>query len=221
MTSEQVITVRGDEELVLRAGHLFEGTRNEFVCAARDLNTWAQPQARLALTNRMPTAGSGGFVVNKLLSPVALTGEAGRLHLRHISAKGAQVRISATALPHETIIIDRRVMILAGQYSPTGREYTLTTSPALVGSVHALFTAAWEAATNLDTYLRAEIPHLDPADRLVLHALGSGLTDETAARHLGLSLRTYRRRVADLMKKLEADSRFQAGLRAGELGLTG
>jgi DNA-binding NarL/FixJ family response regulator len=221
MTSEQVITVHGDEELVRRAGHLFESTRNEFVCAARDLNTWAQPQARTAVRNRMRTAGNGGFVVNKLLSPVALTDETGRQHLRHISANGAQVRISVTALPHETIIIDRRVMILAGPHSPTGREYTLTTSPALVGGVHALFTAVWEAAPDLDAYLHGEIPHLDPTDRLVLHALGSGLTDETAARRLGLSLRTYRRRVADLMRKLEADSRFQAGLRAGELGLTG
>jgi DNA-binding NarL/FixJ family response regulator len=49
--------------------------------------------------------------------------------------------------------------------------------------------------------------------------LGEGLTDEAASRRLGVSLRTYRRRVADLLLALEADSRFQAGLRAGELGL--
>jgi len=40
-----------------------------------------------------------------------------------------------------------------------------------------------------------------------------------ASRRLGVSVRTYRRRVAELTAKLEADSRFQAGLRAGELGL--
>jgi DNA-binding NarL/FixJ family response regulator len=50
-------------------------------------------------------------------------------------------------------------------------------------------------------------------------ALGSGLTDEAAAKRIGVSLRTYRRRVAELMARLEVDSRFQAGLRAGELGL--
>jgi DNA-binding NarL/FixJ family response regulator len=49
--------------------------------------------------------------------------------------------------------------------------------------------------------------------------LGAGLTDEAAARRLGTSLRTYRRRVAELMAALEAGSRFQAGVRAGELGL--
>jgi DNA-binding NarL/FixJ family response regulator len=34
-----------------------------------------------------------------------------------------------------------------------------------------------------------------------------------------LSLRTYRRRVAELMTALGATSRFQAGARAHELGL--
>jgi len=49
--------------------------------------------------------------------------------------------------------------------------------------------------------------------------LGNRLTDEAAARQLGTSLRTYRRRVAELMATLQAGSRFQAGVRAGELGL--
>jgi hypothetical protein len=36
-----------------------------------------------------------------------------------------------------------------------------------------------------------------------------------------MSLRTYRRRVAELLNALDAGSRFQAGMRAGELGLNG
>ena len=53
----------------------------------------------------------------------------------------------------------------------------------------------------------------------MLELLGSGCKDETAARTLGLGVRTYRRRVAELMNALGADSRFQAGVRARELGL--
>ncbi|GAA3430833.1 helix-turn-helix transcriptional regulator [Kutzneria kofuensis] len=62
-------------------------------------------------------------------------------------------------------------------------------------------------------------PTLDERNREVAKMLGSGLTDEASARKLGLSLRTYRRRVAELMELLEADSRFQAGLRARDLGV--
>ncbi len=129
------------------------------------------------------------------------------------------MRISSAPLPHETIILDRRVAILAGQPSPLGREYTVTTSPVLVGGVYSLFTAAWEAAIDLGACLRGEVPELAPEAREILRALGAGLTDEAAARRLGTSLRTYRRRVAELMAALEAGSRFQAGVRAGELGL--
>jgi DNA-binding NarL/FixJ family response regulator len=49
--------------------------------------------------------------------------------------------------------------------------------------------------------------------------LGDGLKDEAAARRLGMSLRTYRRRVAEILTLLDADSRFQAGIRAHEFGL--
>jgi DNA-binding NarL/FixJ family response regulator len=130
------------------------------------------------------------------------------------------VRISSAPLPHETIILDRRVAIIAGQSSPAGREYTVTASPVLVGGIYSLFTAAWDAATDLGAYLRREVPEIDHEAREILRALGAGLTDEAAARRLGTSLRTYRRRVAELMNAFEAGSRFQAGVRASELGLS-
>ncbi|MEU7986518.1 DNA-binding response regulator [Streptosporangium canum] len=219
MRNEQVFSVQGDAELIARAGHLFESAYTEFLCAARDLRTWSQPEARAAVLNRMRAADSPGFTSRKLLSPVALAEEETRAHLRLVRSKGALVRISDSPLPHETILIDRRVMILAGRETPTGREYTVTTSQVLVDGVHSLFQAIWDKSVDLDTYLRSDVPHLDADGRLILEALGSGLTDESAAKRLGVSLRTYRRRVAELMAKLEAGSRFQAGLRAGELGL--
>jgi DNA-binding NarL/FixJ family response regulator len=95
----------------------------------------------------------------------------------------------------------------------------VTTSPALVDGVYALFTAAWEAATDLGSYLSGDVHDLAPEARAIVRVLAAGLTDEAAARQLGTSLRTYRRRVAQLMVALEAGSRFQAGLRAGERGL--
>jgi hypothetical protein len=126
-------------------------------------------------------------------------------------------RLAAGRVPPADPQVDQVEM--AGQPSPLGREYTVTTSPALLGGVYSLFTAAWEAATDLGAYLRGEVPDLAPEAREILWALGAGLTDEAAARRLGTSLRTYRRRVAELMAALEAGSRFQAGVRAAELGL--
>jgi hypothetical protein len=128
VTDDQTSTVRGDAELIARAGHLFDAVHDEFACAARDLATWSAPEARSAVARRVLAASTDSFTVRKLFSPLALADEAQRAHLRRLDA-GAQVRISSAPLPHETIILDRRVAILAGQPSPLGREYTVTTSP--------------------------------------------------------------------------------------------
>jgi hypothetical protein len=216
--NDQVITVRGEDELAARAGHLFGTTQKEFLCAAADMDTWSRPSARAAIASRMRPVIQNGLVVRKLYTSAALADEEQRTHLLQVAAVGAQVRICDAGLPHETIIIDRRVMILAGPGVPGDREFTVTTSRALIDPVNALFDATWEAAVPLAD--RQELPLIGPDGRAILRALGAGLTDEVAARRMGISLRTYRRRVAELMRTLDSDSRFQAGLRAGELGLT-
>lgn len=218
VTDDQTSTVRGDAELIARAGHLFDAVQEEFVLAVRDLATWSRPEVRSGIARRVLSSGKDSLTVRKLMSPLVLADEAQRTH-RRSGTTGTQVRISSAPLPHETIILDRRVAILAGQPSPLGREYTVTTSPVLVSGVYSLFTAAWEMAIDLGAFLRGEVPELVPEAREILRALGAGLTDEAAARRLGTSLRTYRRRVAELMAVLEVGSRFQAGMRAGELGL--
>ncbi len=215
-----VMTVHGEHELFSRTGHLFADVREEFLCAATDMDTWSHPDARSAIAARMRPAISGGLVVRKLYTRAALADPVQRGHLLDVAAVGARVRICASGLPHETIIMDRQVMILAGDLVAGEREFTVTTSPTLIEGVHALFQATWDAATVLGACLDRELPRIGEDGREILRALGDGLTDAVAARRVGVSLRTYRRRVAELMRLLESDSRFQAGVRAGELGLT-
>ncbi|MCO1578038.1 hypothetical protein M8C13_19995 [Crossiella sp. SN42] len=59
---------------------------------------------------------------------------------------------------------------------------------------------------------------LSEVDRRVLELLASGITDEAAARVVGFSVRQLRRRVAVLMARLEAASRFEAGVAAARRG---
>ncbi|MER5883126.1 LuxR C-terminal-related transcriptional regulator [Streptomyces sp. NPDC001941] len=59
----------------------------------------------------------------------------------------------------------------------------------------------------------------DSVQSQVLRLLCSGAKDEAAARQMGVSVRTYRRYVARILKSLDVTSRFQAGIRAAELGL--
>ncbi|MFJ5229289.1 LuxR C-terminal-related transcriptional regulator [Kitasatospora sp. NPDC088391] len=51
-------------------------------------------------------------------------------------------------------------------------------------------------------------------ERRLLALLAEGLTDAAVARRLSVSVRTERRMVAELMHRLGAHSRFDAGVRA-------
>ncbi|MGS2808554.1 hypothetical protein [Nocardia sp. MW-W600-9] len=120
---------------------------------------------------------------------------------------------------HNMVIVDRRV---AAVWGGTGeqRPYGFVISdPNLLRVLHQLATALWESAPELTTYLAGQRADFDQIALAVLRALDLGLKDELAARRLGVSLRTYRRHVADLMVRLGVTTRFQVGARAAELGL--
>ncbi|MFI9169232.1 DNA-binding response regulator [Streptomyces lincolnensis] len=219
----QHMALKGDLELRARIKPLVESFDAEWVSAARDLDTWpgARESARLRIRQDGPRSA------RKLYSPAVLADEHDREILRQMTDHGIQVRITTTPLPQGTVFIDRRTMFLTDP-APTApsahgrrhRTYTMSAEPSLVSGVYALFEAAWESATDLAAFFDPDRPRIDMRAREVLYALGSGMTDVAAARELGMSLRTYRRRVAELLVTLGADSRFQAGMRAGELGLT-
>ncbi|WP_326826844.1 DNA-binding response regulator [Streptosporangium sp. NBC_01756] len=206
-----VTTVRGEEELFARTAHLF-ATASEITCAARDLNTWAAtkraPDSLVQVTEpKMRKLYQSGMLLHP---PTAQ-------HVHTAAAHGAQVRVTQDDI-NETVIIDRRFAILAGDLSEGRRSYGVVTEAAVVQNIQSLFDAAWRSATELAVY-RAQHADLTTLAPQVMELLASGCKDESAARTLGLGVRTYRRRVAELMTALGAESRFQAGVRARELGL--
>lgn len=60
---------------------------------------------------------------------------------------------------------------------------------------------------------------LSAVQRRVLRCLAANFKDEQAARHLEMSVRTYRRNVTSLCTHLNAASRFEAGVKAARAGL--
>ncbi|WP_020419579.1 response regulator transcription factor [Amycolatopsis sp. ATCC 39116] len=206
------VLVRGEAELFARTAHLFASAQ-EIFCAANDLHTWAAAHQVPHSRQQDMT----GRTVRKLYRPASLLQPGGVAHLRERERLGAKIRITLDEI-NETIVLDRKVAILAGGAASGERGYTVVTSPEVIGSVTSLFNAAWRAGTELAIYETefAEVRALAPR---ILDELAAGSKDETAARALGLSVRTYRRRVAELMDALGATSRFQAGVRARQLGL--
>ncbi|RPF21663.1 response regulator transcription factor [Myceligenerans xiligouense] len=219
-TDAGVTVVRGEEEVFRRTAHLFANATS-LTCAANTLASWgwthgpgeAPGVAGTSIAPRHPDARIRKVYRSGMLLDPAWS-QRMAVVLRH---PGVEVRVADEEV-NETIIIDEKLVILAGDLRSGERTYSLITRRETVRGVSSLFEAAWRSATDLDVYDAgaAEIRRLAPQ---VLDLLGRGVKDETAARELGLGVRTYRRRVADLMAALGADSRFQAGVRARDLGL--
>jgi hypothetical protein len=206
-----VVVVRGEAELFERTKHLFAAA-TEVSCAARDLHTWAvahpsAPEREQAVREHT--------TVRKVYQPGVLLDPELAEHLRFMTTHGARVRITEREI-NETILLDRRIAIVAGDRVGHVRSYTVVSNPELVQGIQSLFEAAWAGATDLAAY-QARFTEL--GGREILEQLASGCKDEVAARTLGVGLRTYRRRVAELMEILGASSRFQAGSLAREAGL--
>lgn len=141
-------------------------------------------------------------------------------YLRELSARGARIRV-AEDIKERILIYDRSTALIPIDPQNTARGALLAHESGLVSHIIALFEKIWDHAQDLPPLggpASEDEPRLSDIERRVLHAMCSGGKDECGARELGVSVRTYRRHVADLMRTLGAASRAQAALLARERG---
>ena len=129
-----------------------------------------------------------------------------------LSLAGGTVR-TVPDVPTDAIVVDRRVAVM-----PSERGIAAFQLPSVVTTTVELFERVWAGAAPLNPSALPESTELTLRERHLLSLLFSGSTDETAAAQLDISVRTVRRTVADIMNRLGARSRFQAGAKAAERG---
>jgi DNA-binding NarL/FixJ family response regulator len=88
----------------------------------------------------------------------------------------------------------------------------------MIAAIRALFDQFWREGVPWGQQPRRGQHGLTAVEHELLWLLAQGMTDEVAARRLGLSLRTVRRMASELMTRLNAHSRFEAGVRAVHRG---
>lgn len=142
-------------------------------------------------------------------------------HARWLVETGNDVRTVAW-LPARMIIFDGEAAILPMDPDNSGDGALLFRGRGVLAGLSELFRLVWERAAPITSARRqrtsTDDKGLTSQEKAVLRLLGEGFTDEGVARKLGVSVRTGRRITADLMGRLGAKSRFQAGLRAARLG---
>jgi DNA-binding CsgD family transcriptional regulator len=138
-------------------------------------------------------------------------------HARMLTELGAELRTVAI-LPIRMLIVDRTWTMLPLDPDDTAAGACVIRSPGAIVAVRALFEQVWQTGTPWGTRKEHTGPVLTDHELALLQLLLQGDTDEQAGRKLGVSTRTVGRTAAELMTRLKARSRFQAGAYAVACG---
>ena len=137
--------------------------------------------------------------------------------LRERAAAGEHVRILAE-VPFRLAIMGSSAALIPEEPAVNSERRLVIRQTALVNALTLLFEGLWDramAVPGLDAQLDEDG---GGGRRLLLDLMAGGAKDEQIARALGLSLRTVRRRVAEVLDELGAESRFHAGVEAVRRG---
>lgn len=141
-------------------------------------------------------------------------------YARWLSSLGIEIR-TTPVVPTRLVIIDRSLAAVVQRQPQLPLEMFVVREPALVIPLIDFYEMSWAAATPIggpETKEDDEKKGPTQQEVALLRLLASGSTDEAAAKKLGVSVRTVRRIMADLMDQLEASSRFEAGHKATQRG---
>jgi DNA-binding CsgD family transcriptional regulator/sugar-specific transcriptional regulator TrmB len=138
-------------------------------------------------------------------------------HVNWLHARGGQVR-TVPSLPIRMIISDRRQAVLPMDTANAQAGVVVLHGTGTVAALCALFDSTWSTAVPLGMQPPVTADGMPAQERAALEMLAKGYTDEAIAKRLGVSPRTARRIAADLFERLDARSRFEAGVHAVQDG---
>ncbi|MFF8290532.1 DNA-binding response regulator [Streptomyces sp. NPDC016309] len=210
--------VRGTRQICATLAALTESARHEVL-------TFDDPSACTGLSIPEPFLELAGAWVRTATERVGTVRQILPRHsLSRITAADApgMARLPGRArltrsIPFKMILVDRTIAAIPLDLELLYNGLLLIRDPVVVQALVRAHHAWWETGEEVPSRPAppgALPPHLRP----VLEALLAGLTDETAAARLGISGRTYSRRVGELLTALGTTSRFRAGAEAARRG---
>ena len=187
---------------------MIEQSRGDLLFLRPD--TWQMPRES-AISKVVGRAVASGRRSRAVYPLRALHEAPDTLHMR--VDEGEEVRL-IDELPTRLFVITGTHAILPEPLGFADSPRLLVRQGAIVEALTLLFELYWERAVPV-----TELSGPQSNERtFLMRQLQAGAKDEQIARTMGLSLRTVRRRISDLMIELGADTRFQAGAEAARRG---
>jgi DNA-binding CsgD family transcriptional regulator len=138
-------------------------------------------------------------------------------YARWMAERGGESRTVPT-LPMRMVVVDRELALVPVDPAEPRAGALEVRSPGVVAGLVALFTQMWEQGTPFAEPPPRDAHGLTTQERELVRLLATGCTDEAAARRLAVSVRSVQRMMTALTEKLDASSRFQAGVEAHRSG---
>ncbi|MFJ3673602.1 helix-turn-helix domain-containing protein [Streptomyces sp. NPDC090106] len=176
-------------------------------CREEILVVLSTPEALRRAIGTRPSA-RGEVRIRVLYDPAVLSDERVRREASAVGMSGAQLR-TARGLFGDLIIVDHDYAYLRERDG--GHWVALGGDSSFLKLLRALFDWFWVSAIGV---AGTEPDATDDSRWAILRMLAQGEKDEAIARRLGISVRTCRRRIAEILDEVGAGSRFQAGFLA-------
>lgn len=204
-----VEVVVGQQAIAARFAQLLQQTRNELLVLDRPPYAAGTDESDSAVRRLL----GDGVVVRGIYSPDSLAVPGGVEEAYSAADAGETSRVHPN-VPMKLAVFDNSVALLPLSVDRLVDSALVVHRCALLDALTEMFALLWEQAVPIvpaagDTTLDARLMTL----------LAAGLKDDAIARQLDVSSRTVGRRVAELMKLLNARTRFEAGVHAQRRGL--
>ncbi|HEX9776225.1 MAG TPA: LuxR C-terminal-related transcriptional regulator [Actinomycetota bacterium] len=195
-------------------------SRQLLAAATAELLAVHKPPASLIDTPAIDGPDALHGVAVRVIYDRAALGEPGALaSIERLAATGRESRLLPET-PLAFVVADRALALVPLTPGDPQRDAALVLHPsALLDAILSWFERLWSEALPLRTAGIQTASALSASERTLLILLMGGLKDQAIARQLGMSYRTVQRRVADLMARIGANTRFQAGFLAAHRGL--
>lgn len=140
------------------------------------------------------------------------------VYVQRVARLGAQVRTLEDYFPR-LLVFDRKTAVIEMSGDPEGAA--IVREPNVVDFIADMYERLWLSAKPFTVGFGPRRDVEDDLREAIVRLLTEGMTDTSIALRLGMSVRTCRRHIADLMAELNAQSRFQAGYALAKLHVEG
>ncbi|NUS15563.1 MAG: helix-turn-helix transcriptional regulator [Streptomyces sp.] len=135
--------------------------------------------------------------------------------LHELVDAGVELRLIDHA-PFDLLTFDTNAAIMAADPEHPSDGLIVVRGVALMRAFLAVYEDCWLRGQPLTRTAPGGTEDADAVtgqERVIIRLMGSGLSDDQIARKLGVHRRTVQRAIAKLMERLNAGSRFEAGLK--------